>query len=207
LITNGAFSSLEGWGPEETAENRKIADLNSPFSEVYPDNGKAVRLLGSSKTRLPYLQQTFPAVTSGKVEVSWDFYVPEDTEDPSAPGWGVALYDGKNFKMSVAGVTISSRFRLNGEQGAGGPILLQKKFPAGQWYHFQAILDLDAKTWSGALRAQNGAEETFHDVAFHPTDGEGVEVGGIRFGSMAAGKDQAPKPFLFDNISVRPVAP
>lgn len=207
LITNGAFSSLDGWEPLETEENREIAERNSPFSEVYPDNGKSVRLFGSSKNRVPYLQQTFAPVTSGKVEVSWDFFVPPDTETPASPGWGVVFFDGENPKVNTAGATISSRFRLNGDQGAGGAILLHQKFPPDQWYHFQATLDLDTKTWSGVLRDQNGMEETFHDAAFQPTGGEPARVGGFRIGAMGSEKGQAPLPFLFDNISVRPLSP
>lgn len=203
LIVNGGFSSLEGWEPLESATNREVADRNSPFQEVLPDNGKSVRLFNLAKTRVPYLQQTFPPVTSGKLKVSLDFCLSPETETADAPGWGVRFFDGFDPKTVTAGATISTRFRLTGEQGAGGAILMHQKFPPDQWYHFQAILDLDTKTWSGFLRDQNGAEESFQGQAFQPAGAGSASVGGLSIASMGAGKDQAPVPVFIDNISVR----
>lgn len=202
LIANGDFSSSEKWEISESQAAHTLVDSNSPFVDIYPNNGKAAKLAGKINKRAWHISQAITQQAAGRLKFQMDLRLQPNEADGSASGWNVILFNDASQKNGVAGFNLSSRFRLRDEKGTGGKILLPKKIRPGEWLHFTGILDFSTRKWSGSLRTENGAEETFTDLPFLAEGTQTVTVAGISIRSINPSIE--PSPLFVDNISLAP---
>lgn len=205
LITNGDFSSFEKWETSESQAAQELVDSNSPFVETYPNNGKAAKLTGKINKRTGHLSQAITQQSTGRLKFQIDLRLPASESDGAVTGWNILLFNEASQKNGVAGFSVSSRFRLRDEKGMGGKILLHKKTSPGEWLHFTGVLDFSTRKWSGSLRTENGAVETFTDLPFLAEGTQTATVAGVSILSMSPSVE--PTPLIVDNISLISEAP
>lgn len=148
-IVQGDFQGLESWNPNKmkldgVGVEPVIKTTNSPFTEVYPNNGRAVELTGIAASNNPVvLSQKTSTIYDGKGKLQFDIYIPQTLD--SKFGWSISITAQEDQEFLVAGLLIYEKLSLR-KQNAQGQVLLRDKFDAGQWYHFEATLDLDSQT-------------------------------------------------------------
>lgn len=207
LLVSGDFDSLSGWEelPIPPEFKREITEANSPFTEVYPDNGKCLLVADDPETpraHMRYLLQS--ALTAARqLEFSMDFKMLEEHQ----ASFVIALLSGDKQRVSVL---TRPHFTLNLFAGSRSDerwtLPDKQQLEYGVWYHFLCRIDLDNATMEGKITSENGDAWDFvdHPIPVNPDNPQGT-IDAILIGAHAGAKNHAP-PTLMDNFSLRPIS-
>ena len=213
LVSGGNFDDLDAWSPARvpSGAQREIIQENSPFTEVYPSNGKCVKLVDAPAAHTRFLEQ--PLVSSeGKYVWSFDFKILGSDNTEQNPGFIVFLGAGKtshtNFRLGQDGTLNISigKSRETSWTTQRGWLM------PDVWYHFSCEIDLAGRTLTGSLASESGDVDTFDRVFPEDTEmPDGTTMDRSFFDSIKVGSNSGTSsistPTLFDNLSVRKVAP
>lgn len=200
------MESLDSWNPPSlpSSAGREIVEENSPFTEVYPSNGKCLKLVDSpSLVHQIYLsQQTAPG--TGKLVWSFDYKRLENPEDLPDGGFVVRLSsEGK----PVVWIGVGNAVTVNVGRGKLGVSLSQIKanmLQRGIWYHFRGELDLATQKISGVLTSEIGDALELSEIALVPDVAADASM--VNELTISANNGAGPDfsmPILFDNFSLR----
>ncbi|MCL5098275.1 MAG: hypothetical protein M1608_12260 [Candidatus Omnitrophica bacterium] len=159
LFTDGDFDAQTigspvgaPWAPVGGG-NTVTADAQSPYVNVYPNNGKGANFPASAGN--PYIVRTFadqaiPSTATGLYYFNVDFR--NNTTDPG--DYSITItHDANGAVRSVAFYVTGDT--LYAESGDGTEAVTT--LTAGTWYNLQVTLDLTAKTYSGSIATPGGA--------------------------------------------------
>ena len=153
LFTDGDFGAQSidqavgaPWGPVGGG-NTVTADAQSPFANVYPDNGKGAHFPASSGN--PYIVRSFaespiPATSTDKVYFNVDF---RNTTTDAGDYSIVITRDASGGARSVAFYVTGDSLYADSADGVEAVRTLQP----GTWYNLQVVLDMASKTYSGTV--------------------------------------------------------
>ncbi len=205
-IVNGDFSTFDSWEPAQmpSTVGREIIEQNSPFTKVYPSNGKSVKLTDSpDQTFCVFLKQSFPAAT-GKIVWSFDYLRPNIDEELTDPGFGIRLSSGKKNHTQVR---IGADVIVNlstGERGMSSAEVKSTLLERGVWYHFQCEIDLAAQTLHGTLTSEENSEFEIPEIQLAPSKGaDPAVIDGIEISSAAGAAPSVAQPIILDNLSIQ----
>ena len=206
LIAGGDMGSLDVWDPPRlpSSAGREIVEENSPFNEVYPSNGKCVKLTDSPNlVHQRYLSQQ---ISPGTGKLVWSFDYKRLANDEGLPdgGFFVRLTSGDK---PVVWVGIGDSVAVNISKGKPGVSLSQIKpnlLQRGIWYHFRAELDLATQRISGTLSSEIGDAFELPEVELVPDEAaDSAMVDGMALGANNGSGPEFSKPILFDNFSLQ----
>jgi len=206
LIVDGNFDSMSGWEELRIPRGavREISEQNSPFTEVYPDNGKCLLIADATESTTAHARYLRQGVftSSRTFEFSFDFKI---LEEPDA-SFGVSLLSGEEVILNVL---IRPNFTLNLLHGPNRTprwvLPKGEEVQHGVWHHFKCKIDLESATMEGELSSESGDGWGFID---HPipvnSDNREATIDALAIGAHAGTNSAAP-PTLMDNFSLRPI--
>lgn len=205
LIKDGDFGTLSGW--EELlvppGSIRELVSENSPFTDIYPSNGKSLKLgnnpeVPSAHTRF-LTQEIFGATR--KVRFGVDFKI---LPDPSA-AFVIMMF---SRDVQIFNIVIRKNLTLNlnitGDSDGRWVLPDKAELVEGEWYQFQGSLDMDDRILRGSIRSESGDAWDLqeHRIAINTEDAEAV-IDSVQIRAMAGSGSHA-SPVLFDNITLQP---
>ena len=155
------------WSWASSYQHLADASGQSPFTNLFANNGKGVSLPASSGN--PYFVQggfNVGAGATGYVSLAFDFR--NTTADPD--GWTVFLTTNADMRLATVGLYITGNGFYALSSGGWSASLFSPV--VGEWYHAQVLLDLTANTYSGTLQAfSSGAVTAFASRGFYTENG------------------------------------
>lgn len=197
LLTNGNFSSLDGWEQDGEKPEIVLDERNSPFSSVHANNGRSVMIQGETTRGKNAIEQTFDLRGARKFQFSFDFQVLESDSPEVLSGWLVALVDAVDQSEYLVAVDFSTRAMVSVGQRNRALHIPDRDFSPGVWYHFESTIDLDARTCSGVIESESGESVSFFEIPLGDAiDFQPVAVVVRKLGGLPG------IPFLLDNIDI-----
>ena len=136
------------WGFISSGGHMVDADGQSPFTSIFPNNGKGVSLPATAANEY-FVHQCYsaPADATGYVFFSFDFR--NTTADPA--GWSMFVTDGGDPSKATIALGIwggGVRARSSGvwSENLFSPVV-------GEWYHVELQLNMNDNTYWGAIQA------------------------------------------------------
>jgi hypothetical protein len=191
-LVNGSFSagSLLPWTVADGSPS--IASDNSPFTNIYPSNGNALRINKPwlSSRRAIQASYSFGALGADAVTFSYDFKTSNNLQDVLFVQNVLQTANIVIFRMGAP----DGKFTLEDGSGTSGITTLS----ANTWYNVQATFNRDTWTYSGTITSFGGTPVSWSNRALL---GASTSLGGLLL-------DQTDISFwdnttIYDNFSVQ----
>jgi hypothetical protein len=196
-LVNGSFSagSLLPW--TVASGSPSIASDNSPFTNIYPSDGKALQINKPSwsSSRAIKASYSFGALGADTVTVNYDFKTSRNLQDILFVQNALQTASIAIFRMR----TQDGKFTLEDGSGTSGITTLS----ANTWYNVQATFNRNTWTYSGTITSFGGSPVSWSNRALL---GAATSLGSLQL-------DQASVSFFnsntttYDNFSVQTSSP
>ncbi len=163
LFSDGDFGAQtlgspvgDPWGPVGGG-NTVEATAQSPFTNVYPDNGKGAHFPASAGN--PYIVRSFPDQAI-PVESTDPLYFNVDFRNHSADAGDYSIVITQNASGADRSVALYvTGSALYAESSGPNGVVRQAVLTLQPdiWYNLQLVLDMAAKTYSGSVRPHSGS--------------------------------------------------
>lgn len=202
-VVGGDFATLDGWElPKGTeGQERELTSQNSPFTEVFADNGSC---FSARNSQMDVIRQKFSPV-SGKVTWSFDFRMKSSEPDSDAhAGHIVILLNGEDRHSQVnVGRNVRFNHFLSTNKDTQWSTPRNFELEPDIWWHFSCEIDFENQTYNVTMRSESGEIIESGQLDF-PQDEEKdrTAVDGILIRGGGGGNRKSAE-MLFDNFSVR----
>lgn len=208
LVEGGDMGNLDAIGIMQripAGATREMADENSSFKEVFPDNGKSLKVGTDGPIFVKMLELPLVGAT-GKLKWSFDFKSLDVLNENGKinTGIAVALMSGKEY---VARVVFGEGMALHGPRKTKEPRTWEIKKEAlskGVWYHFVCEVDLTNRLLRGSVTSEMGDQFDFEEAELPPSESGEPFVECDTFQVRTAnGTNNIALPALLDNLSLQ----
>jgi hypothetical protein len=203
-LVGGDFATLDGWELAKATEDlqRQIIPQNSPFTDVFPDNGSC---FSASNSQMDVMRQNFSPI-SGKAIWSFDFLMKSSDPDSEAHAGHIVILLNGDERHSQVNVGRNARFNHFLSTDKETQWSTPKDFELAQdvWWHFSCEIDFENQTYNVTMRSEAGDSIESGPLDF-PQDEEKDRsaVDGILIRGGGGGYTKSAGMY-FDNISLRP---
>jgi hypothetical protein len=203
-IVGGDFATLDAWEMPKASDDveRKIISENSPFTDVFSDNGSCFSAKNSQRD---VIRQEFAPV-SGKAIWSFDFRMKAgDPEADAKAGHLVILFHGgeRHSQVNVGRTARFNQFLSTTKETEWSP---PKDFELQEdtWWNFFCEIDFESKTYNVTIRSAAGDIIESGPLDFPQEEGKDLSaVDGFAIRGGGGGLSKSAE-MHFDNVSLRP---